>query len=114
MISWSFDYAAGVASFRFLSNHGMALLTIAHDPNARMRDIAEVLGITERATQRIVADLIAAEYVLRERRGRRNAYTVRTDLSINLPDQRDIDLGSLLSVLLPPGTTEQRRELIEQ
>lgn len=100
--------------FRFLSNHGMALLTIAHDPTARMRDIAAVLEITERAAQRIVADLIAADYVSRERVGRRNAYTVRTDLSISLPDQRDIDLGSLLSVLLPAGTTNQRRELIEQ
>jgi predicted transcriptional regulator len=102
-----------VPPFRFLSNHGMALLTIAQDPNARMRDIAGVVGITERAAQRIVSDLIAADYVSRERNGRRNAYTVRTDLSINLPDQRDIDLGSLLSVLLPPGATDQRRGLIE-
>jgi hypothetical protein len=102
-----------VPPFRFLSNHGLALLTIAHDPNARMRDIAAVLGITERATQRIVADLIDSDYVLRERHGRRNAYTVRTDLSISLPDQRDIDLGSLLNVLMPPGTSDERRELIE-
>jgi MarR family len=99
--------------FRFLSNHGMALLTIAHDPTARMRDIAGALGITERATQRIVADLIAAEYVAREKHGRRNAYTVRTDLSINLPDQRDIELGRLLGVLMPAGTTDERRGLIE-
>jgi DNA-binding MarR family transcriptional regulator len=60
------------APFRFLSNHGMVLLSIAHDPRARMRDIAAVVGITERAAQRIVADLIAAEYVSRERHGRRN------------------------------------------
>jgi predicted ArsR family transcriptional regulator len=102
-----------VPPFRFLSNHGLALLTIAHDPNARMRDIAAALGITERATQRIVADLVDAEYVSRERQGRRNAYTVRTDLSISLPDQRDIDLGSLLTVLMPPGSSDERRELIE-
>jgi DNA-binding Lrp family transcriptional regulator len=100
--------------FRFLSNHGMVLLTIAQDPRARMRDIAAGIGITERAAQRIVADLIAAGYVSRERQGRRNAYTVRTDLSIHLPSQRDIDLGSLLGVLLPPGATDERRELIEQ
>jgi hypothetical protein len=71
------------------------------------------VGITERATQRIVADLVDAGYVSRERLGRRNTYTVRTDLSVNLPTQRDIDLGSLLGVLLPAGTTEQRRELID-
>jgi hypothetical protein len=79
-----------------------------------MRDIAAVVGITERAAQRIVADLIASEYVSRERDGRRNRYTVRTDLSINLPSQRDIDLGSLLRVLLPTGTSDQRRGLMDQ
>jgi predicted transcriptional regulator len=103
-----------VAPFRFLSNHGMVLLSIAHDPRARIRDIAAVVGITERAAQRIVADLIAADYVSRERQGRRNAYTVRTDLSINLPTDRDIDLGSLLTVLLPAGTSNERRGLMEQ
>ena len=92
----------------------MVLLSIAQDPRARMRDIAAVVGITERAAQRIVADLIASEYVSRERDGRRNRYTVRTDLSINLPSQRDIDLGSLLHVLLPPGTSDHRRGLIDQ
>ena len=101
-----------MAPFRFLSNHGMVLLSIAQDPRARMRDIAAIVGITERAAQRIVADLVAAEYVSRERHGRRNAYTVRTDLSINLPTQRDIDLGSLLGVLLPTGTSDQRRGLM--
>jgi predicted transcriptional regulator len=102
-----------VVPFRFLSTHGLVLLAIAHAPRARMRDIAAVVGITERATQRIVADLVDAGYVSRERLGRRNTYTVRTDLSVNLPTQRDIDLGSLLGVLLPAGTTEQRRELID-
>jgi predicted transcriptional regulator len=110
----SFSYAARVAPFRFLSNHGMVLLTIAHDPRARMRDIAAVVGITERATQRIVADLIAAEYVSRERDGRRNSYTVRTELSISLPNRRDIDLDSLLGVLLPTGASDERRELMGQ
>jgi MarR family len=113
VICSSFGYAARVVAFRFLSNHGMVLLSIAHDPRARMRDIAAVVGITERAAQRIVADLIAAEYVSRERDGRRNTYTVRTDLSISLPTQRDIDLGSLLSVLLPAGTSDERRDLID-
>ena len=100
-------------TWRFLSNHTQVLLCIQRDPDVRFRDIARMVGITERAAQRIVADLIAADYVSRERQGRRNAYTVRTDLPINLPDQRDIDLGSLLNVLMPPGTSDERRELIE-
>ena len=95
--------------FSFLTNHGLALLSIAEDPHIRMRDIATTVEITERAAQRIVSDLIAAGYVDRERNGRRNRYTVRTDLSVSLPKQRDIDLGSLLKVLLPTGTSAERR-----
>ena len=85
--------------FSFLSNHGLALLCIAEDPRSRMRDIAGSLDITERAAQRIVTDLVAAGYVDRVREGRRNAYTVRTESKIALPVQRDVDIGSLLSVL---------------
>jgi DNA-binding MarR family transcriptional regulator len=88
-------------SFGFLTNHGLVLLCIAHDPDARMRDIAEEVQITERATQRIVADLIDAGYVERERIGRRNRYTVRASLPISLSARRDIDLNELLGVLLP-------------
>ena len=98
-----------MAPFSFLTNHGLALLSIAEDPHIRMRDIAATIDITERAAQRIVSDLIAAGYVDRARNGRRNEYTVRTDLSVVLPKQRDIDLGSLLNVLLPAGTTRERR-----
>jgi hypothetical protein len=77
-----------------------------------MRDIATAIDITERAAQRIVSDLIDAGYVARRRDGRRNEYSVRTDLPLALPNQRDVDLGSLLSVLLPSGTSETRREQI--
>lgn len=75
-----------------------------------MRDIAAAVQITERATQRIVADLIEAGYVDRERVGRRNRYTVQAGLPIELPAQRDVDLNALLNVLLPQGSSEGRRE----
>jgi hypothetical protein len=67
-----------------------------------MRDIAALLNITERAAQRIVADLVRAGYVQRERDGRRNRYSVRTELPLTLPIHHDIQVGSLLAVLLPP------------
>ena len=86
--------------FAFLTNHGKTLLLIAHDQRIRMRDIADRLRITERATQRIVADLARAGYIERERDGRRNRYNVRTDIPLGLPIQRDIDIGSLLSILV--------------
>lgn len=94
--------------FSFLSNHGQALLCIAADPHARIRDIAAAVNITERAAQRIVGDLVEAHYVDRARQGRRNVYTVRTDLAIRLPAQRDVDLGSLLGVFLPGPAPTQR------
>ena len=101
-----------MAPFSFLSNHGLVLLCIAHDPRSRMRDVAAAVDITERAAQRIVAELIEHGYVARTREGRRNHYTVRTDLPLALPTRRDVDLGSLLNVLAPSGSTDERRDRI--
>jgi DNA-binding MarR family transcriptional regulator len=88
--------------FAFLTSHGRALLLIAHDRRIRIRDLASRLGITERATQRIVADLARAGYIDRERDGRRTLYTVGTHLPLGLPLQRDIDIGALLAILSGP------------
>jgi hypothetical protein len=95
--------------FGFLTNHGLALLCIADDPDIRMRDIAADVQITERAAQRIVADLINAGYLDRKRIGRRNRYAVQAGLPISLPAQRDVDLNSLLNVLLPTGSSDERK-----
>ncbi len=86
-----------------MTSHGKTLLLIADDPRIRMRDIAGLLNVTERATQRIVADLARAGYIDRQREGRRNVYSVRTDLPLGLPLQRDIDIGALVGVLAPRG-----------
>ena len=61
-------------TWRFLSNHTQVLLCLYRDPNARFRDIAQRVGITERAAQRIVADLVDADIIDRRRVGRRNHY----------------------------------------
>jgi hypothetical protein len=98
-----------VRPFGFLTNHGLALLCIAENPGVRMRDIAVKVQITERAAQRIVADLIAAGYLDRERVGRRNRYTINATLPISLPAERDVDLDSLLHVLLPDGASAERQ-----
>ena len=99
------ETAQTVPDFAFLTNHGKTLLLIAHDLRIRVRDIAGLLGITERATQRIVADLARAGYIEREREGRRNLYSVRTDIPLGLPIQRDIDIGSLLAILVADDET---------
>jgi DNA-binding Lrp family transcriptional regulator len=87
------------SGFAFLTNHGKALLLIAQDPQIRIRDIAGLLGITERATQSIVSELDKASYIERERVGRRNRYSVSTHLPLGLPTQRDTDIRSLLAIL---------------
>jgi hypothetical protein len=95
--------------FGFLTNHGLTLLCIANDPAVRMRDIAADVQITERAAQRIVADLIDSGYLDRERVGRRNRYTIRAGLPVSLPARRDIDLNALLNVLVPPISSPERK-----
>lgn len=88
-----------MAPFSFLTNHGMALVAISRDPRARMRDIAAELQITERAAQRIIGDLCEAGFVDRAREGRRNVYTVRTDVPVALSGPRKLQVGDLLQVL---------------
>jgi len=86
-------------SWTFLTRHAQVLLCIAEDPGIRLRDIGDQVGITERAAHRIVGELEAAGYISRERRGRRNHYTVR--LKAPLPDAvaREQKVGDLLGVL---------------
>jgi DNA-binding IclR family transcriptional regulator len=86
-------------TWRFLSNHTQVLLCIQRDPNVRFRDIAELVGITERAAQRIVADLVEAGYVESERKGRRNHYRLNTDAAMRHPAQDGHDIGELLHLL---------------
>jgi predicted ArsR family transcriptional regulator len=89
----------GNKTWRFLSNHTQVLLCIQRDPDVRYRDIAEMVGITERAAQRIVADLIDSGYVESKRVGRRNHYRVNADIAMRHPAQDGHDVGELLRLL---------------
>jgi DNA-binding MarR family transcriptional regulator len=85
--------------WRFLSNHTQVLLCLQRDPDARFRDIAQRVGITERAAQRIVADLVDSGYVERRRVGRRNRYRINSDIAMRHPAQDGHDIGELLRLL---------------
>jgi hypothetical protein len=85
-------------SWTFLSNHGHVLLAIASDPEVRLRDIAARVGITERAVQLIVADLVAGEYIAREKVGRRNRYRVIGGRPFRHPAESDVSLDRMLEV----------------
>ena len=92
--------SAGTRPWTFFSNHGHVLVCLAQDPNARLRDVAHAVGITERAVQKIVADLETAEIVVRERDGRRNHYRVHTDKPLRHPIEAHRSVGALLGMLL--------------
>ena len=91
----------------FLTNHGRVLLWIAHDPDARLRDIAAELAITERTAYGIVTDLTEAGYVVKEKDGRRNRYHVQGHLPLRDAITRERTVGEVLSLLAKP-TTRQR------
>ena len=86
-------------TWSFLTNHARVLVCIANDPGVRLREIGEMVGITERAAHRIVAELVAAGYVSRERAGRRNRYTIQSHLPLPDPLAREQRVGALLAVL---------------
>lgn len=88
------------AEWSFLTNHARVLVCIAHDEGLRLRDIAEVLGVTERRVFGIVTDLTEAGYIVKEKDGRRNRYRIRHDLPLRQPVGREPTVGELLDLLL--------------
>jgi DNA-binding MarR family transcriptional regulator len=88
----------------FLTNHAHVLLCIARDPRSRARDIAEQVGITERATQRILADLIGDGYVARTKVGRRNRYEINPRGHLRHPVLRELSIEPLIDALNRPST----------
>lgn len=92
-------YDGGVADWTFLTNHTHILMCVAKDPRMRFRDIAVAVGITERAAQRIVAELVAAGYLQCQRDGRRNRYQLHPELPLRHPLERHHQIGELLEAL---------------
>ena len=84
----------------FLSNHGHVLVCLARDPEARLRDVAQLVGITERAVQKILGDLDDAGIVERRREGRCNRYRLRTDLPLRHPLEAHRTVAALLGMVL--------------
>ena len=103
------DLGQSTPGWTFLSNHAHVLICIARDPETRLRDIATSVGITERAAQRIVSDLVGCGYLTRERVGRRNRYEVHLDLPLRHPLEADAPVGVLLGALLPIEQTSVGR-----
>lgn len=90
-----------MSSWTFLTNHAHVLLCIAQDPDATLRQVADRVGITERATHRIVTDLEDQGAVIVEREGRRNSYRVNAKFPLRHPLEQSCNAGQLLQTLSP-------------
>jgi Mn-dependent DtxR family transcriptional regulator len=94
--------------WRFVTNHAHVLECIASDPDARLRDIAATVGITERTVAAIVSDLERAGYLTKTRVGRNNRYEVHDELPLRHPRHRHHTVGELISFLEAPADTPVR------
>ena len=96
-----------MAEWAFLTNHARVLLHLAHDPGARLRDIAASLGITERRAHGIITDLAEAGYVITQKDGRRNRYQIQAHLPVPEPGTREPAVGEVVALFAAanrPGT----------
>jgi len=83
----------------FLTNHGLVLSYMAMHPRITARELGDAIGITERATRKIIADLSEAGYITKKLEGRRNRYRVNADLPLRHPTQQEAGIGDLLQAL---------------
>jgi DNA-binding IclR family transcriptional regulator len=95
----------------FLTNHAHVLLYLVRNPAARIRDIAEAVGITERAVQRIIAEMAAAGYLDRRRQGRQNTYRLHTGMSLRHPVEQHRRVGDLIALIEGPASGKRGKSL---
>lgn len=87
------------SNWTLLSNHGHVLVCLASDPHMRLRDVADRVGITERAVQRIILDLEQANMLSREREGRRNRYRINGTQPLRHPIEQQHTVGELVEAV---------------
>ena len=95
--------ATPTVAWTFLTNHSHVLVCLARDPILRLRDVAALVGITERAVQRIVADLEEGGVITRLREGRRNRYEIHEALPLRHAIEASHTVGELLKIVSDPS-----------
>ena len=111
MINPTSRESKGTPDWTFLTNHAHVLIYLARTPDARLRDVADLVGITERAVQRIVADLEQEGYLVREKLGRRNRYFVNSDRPFRHPIESHRNVSVLLdSVVRTESRAKSKRQ----
>ena len=86
-------------TWTFLSNHAHVMICLARTPDLRIRDLAQAVGITERAVQRIVAELTESGFLTVIKDGRRNRYTVNDKLPLRHPVEASHTVRDLLALM---------------
>lgn len=89
-----------MSEWLFLTNQARVLLYIAQNPASTARRIAQAVGITERATQRLIRDLDEAGYITRTRVGRHNEYVVHRDQPVSGEVIGDVPVSALIDCLM--------------
>lgn len=97
-------------AWTFLTNHSHVLLCLAEDSEMRMRDIADRVGITERAVQRIISDLVETGYIKREREGRSNRYRIQENMHLRHRIEQEKTIRDLINLVLPSETAVNKGE----
>lgn len=95
-------YAGDIAAFDLLTNHAHVLVCVARDSGMRLREIADCVGITERAAHRIVCELEGEGYLTRTREGRRNVYELHPELPLRHDLEQEATAGDLILALTTP------------
>ncbi len=104
-----------MGEWSFFTNHARVLICIARDPGLRLRDLGAALGVTERSAYGIVADLVEAGYVVKDKDGRRNRYRVEAQLPLPESIGRERTIGDVLGLLVDvdarrrPGQSTKER-----
>lgn len=99
----------GSHNWTFFSNYGHILLALAQDPEARLRDLAERVGITERAVHRLLAEMEAADVISRHREGRRNTYSINPNVRLRHPIEAHRTVGDLIAFMSPTRRRGQKK-----
>ena len=98
-----------MGEWSFFTNHARVLICIARDPGVRLRDMAAALGVTERRAYGIVADLVQAGYIVKDKDGRRNRYRVEAQLPLPESIGRERTIGEVLALLVDADARRRLR-----
>lgn len=90
---------AGIAGWTFLTNHSHVLLCLYRNPEITLREVAVLVGITERMVQKIVAELVEAGFLEVTKIGRRNSYEITLDKTLRHPLESHCSIGDMLKNL---------------